>query len=95
MKTDLKNPFNHAKLHFTATSLPLALIRERIQAELAAARARGRVGGRREKLSADKQRSVVQLYNEKKMTVQQLCDMMGISKPTLYSYVRANQTADG
>lgn len=70
------------------------LIRERTQAGLAAARARGRVGGRREKLSAEKQRLAVQLYNEKKMTVQQLCEMMGISKPTLYSYVRVSQVSD-
>ena len=67
------------------------LIQERTQAGLAAARARGRIGGRPKALDAEQQRLLVDLYHEKKMPVQQLCDMMGISKPTLYSYVRDAQ----
>ena len=63
------------------------LIQERTRAGLAAARARGRLGGRRKSLDADKRRLAVSLYNEKKMTVKQICKVMGISKPTLYSYV--------
>jgi DNA invertase Pin-like site-specific DNA recombinase len=70
------------------------LIQERTQAGLAAARARGRIGGRPTALDADQQQLAVDLYNEKKMSVQKLCDMMGISKPTLYSYVRAAQQGD-
>ncbi|RAH96281.1 transposon DNA-invertase [Acuticoccus sediminis] len=65
------------------------LIRERTQAGLAAARARGRLGGRPSALDADKQALAVQLYREKKLTVARICAMMGISKPTLYAYVRA------
>jgi DNA invertase Pin-like site-specific DNA recombinase len=70
------------------------LIQERTQAGLAAARARGRIGGRPKALDADQQQLAVQLYLEKKMPVQKLCGMMGISKPTLYSYVRAVQSQD-
>ncbi|WP_395831872.1 recombinase family protein [Elstera sp.] len=63
------------------------LIRERTNAGLEAARARGRVGGRRKQLDPDKRRLAVQLYDEKKHTVIEICRLMGISKPTLYSYV--------
>ncbi|MBL7818651.1 MAG: recombinase family protein [Saprospiraceae bacterium] len=64
------------------------LILERTQAGLSAARARGRLGGRPKSLDADKKQVVIDLYNEKKLTVKKICEMMGISKPTLYSYVR-------
>ena len=67
------------------------LIRERTQAGLAAARARGRLGGRPKALDADKRQFAVELYHEKKLTVAKICAMMGISKPTLYTYVRAAQ----
>ena len=70
------------------------LIRERTQAGLAAARARGRQGGRRKSLDAEKRRVAIDLYQEKRMTVGKICELMGISKPTLYSYVREAQGAD-
>jgi predicted transcriptional regulator YheO len=35
----------------------------------------------------------VQLYQEKKIAVKQVCEVMGISKPTLYAYVRQAQSA--
>jgi|SRR6185437_3900219 len=63
------------------------LIRERTQAGLQAARARGRKGGRPKALSSDKQSLAVKLYNEKQHTVDKICEMMGISKPTLYKYI--------
>ncbi len=69
------------------------LIRERTQAGLAAARARGRHGGRRKALDKEKQGVAVNLYNEKKMTVKKNCEIMGISKPTLYKYIRESQEA--
>ena len=64
------------------------LIQERTQAGLSAARARGRLGGRPKSLNEDKKQVVIDLYNERKLTVKKICEMMGISKPTLYSYVR-------
>lgn len=67
------------------------LIRERTMAGLAAARARGKKGGRKKSLTPDKRKLVVKLYNEKEMTVHEICSTMGISKPTLYSYVRESQ----
>lgn len=64
------------------------LIRERTQAGLAAARARGRQGGRPKKLTSDKIQLVIDLYQSKKHSIQQICEITGISKPTLYKYVR-------
>ena len=65
------------------------LIRERTKAGLEAARARGRKGGRRHKLDTRKRALAVELYRGKKHTVDEICGMVGISKPTLYAYVRA------
>ena len=64
------------------------LIRERTFAGLEAARARGRKGGRPKKLNADKTNLINQLYNEKKRSIQQICELVGISKPTLYKYIK-------
>jgi len=64
------------------------LIRERTKAGLAAARARGKLGGRPKKLDQDKRDLVIKLYNEKELPVKTICEMLGISKPTLYKYVR-------
>jgi len=64
------------------------LIRERTKAGLASARARGRLGGRPKRLDSNKRKLVVTLYNAREHTVQEICQMMGISKPTLYQYLR-------
>ena len=55
------------------------------------ARARGRLGGRPKALQADKRQLAVQLYQEQKIAVKDICVLMGISKPTLYAYVRQTQ----
>jgi DNA invertase Pin-like site-specific DNA recombinase len=64
-----------------------ALVRERTQAGLAAARARGRKGGRPKLLTPEKRRHAVSLYRGKQHSIAEICRLMGISKPTLYSYV--------
>jgi len=69
------------------------LIRERTQAGLAAARVRGRLGGRPKSLKPDKRQRAVELYQEKQLTVMEICEMMGISKPTLYAYVNEAQVS--
>ena len=63
------------------------LIRERTRAGLSAARARGRLGGRPKLLSPEKRRLAVQLYRAKEHSIAEICRLMGISKPTLYSYL--------
>ena len=56
---------------------------------MGAARARGRNGGRPQALDAEKRQLTVELYEQQKYPVKQICEMVGISKPTLYSYVQA------
>ena len=68
------------------------LIKERTLAGLHAARARGRKGGRPPSLVSEKRKLVVKLYLERNYSVSQICQMMGISKPTLYKYVKASRT---
>lgn len=69
------------------------LIYERTRAGVEAARARGRQGGRPQKLTQDKRQLVVDLYQGKKHSIKQICEMVGISKPTLYKYVDVNRCA--
>ena len=71
------------------------LIRERTRAGLEAARARGRKGGRRKKLDEKKRRLAVDLYHQKKHGIEEICRTVGISKPTLYAYVREAGEGDG
>jgi len=64
------------------------IIRERTMAGLSAARARGRVGGRPRKLSKKKTQRVREMYEKKEMSVKEICEWAGISKATLYKYLR-------
>lgn len=64
------------------------LIRERTQAGLNAARARGRLGGRPKALDAQKAELAQRLYNERVHTVKEIASMVGISKPGLYHYLK-------
>ena len=68
-----------------------ALIRERTNAGLQAARARGRTGGRPKKLDAKRRAHVADLYRSRKHTVKEICELVGISRATLYAYVNAVQ----
>lgn len=66
------------------------LIRERTYAGLQAARARGRKAGRPKKLNLEKEKLAHDLYNEKTRSIKQICDLIGVSKPTLYKYLNKN-----
>jgi DNA invertase Pin-like site-specific DNA recombinase len=54
---------------------------------LAAARARGRVGGRRPKLSPDQAALAQRLYDEREKTVQQIACMFGVPRSTVYGHL--------
>lgn len=64
------------------------LIQERTQAGLAAARARGRVGGR-PCLSVEKVRQLRTLAADRANPVLEICNTLGISRTTFYRYVKA------
>ena len=64
------------------------LISERTKEGLASARARGKLGGRRSKLNDKDKATIKKLYDDKKITVAEICRMYDISRPTLYKAVK-------
>ena len=68
------------------------LIRERTKAGLAAARARGRVGGRPRKSSDGKVALAQHLYQDAKHSVDEICSMLEISRSTFFRYVREGKS---
>lgn len=70
------------------------LIRERTQAGLLAARMRGRHGGRPNALDSKRVNLLYQLYDAKTHSIQDLCDLLGISKSTLYAYLAKREKPD-
>lgn len=54
---------------------------------LAAARARGRVGGRRPKLTADQSALAQELYDKREKTVQEIADLFGVPRTTVYGHL--------
>ena len=69
------------------------IIRERTNAGLAAARSRGRVGGRKKALNPKQQEMAVEMYRAKNHPIKDILDIFGISKPALYRYVKATEEA--
>ncbi|MFD4857412.1 helix-turn-helix domain-containing protein [Streptomyces atratus] len=59
---------------------------------LASARARGRVGGRRPKLTPDQAELAQQLYDAREKTVQQIADMFNVPRPTVYGHLDRDKT---
>jgi DNA invertase Pin-like site-specific DNA recombinase len=64
------------------------LIRERTNAGLQAARARGRKGGRPKSLTGKKTAMAQALYNDKNNTIDEICNTLNISRATLYRYIK-------
>ena len=67
------------------------IIRERTQAGLQAARARGRNGGRPRLLSPKKLAHAQALYNDKTSTIAEICKTLGISRATLYRSIQVRR----
>ena len=61
----------------------------------AAARARGRLGGRKP-ISADDPRVVTakRLHKDRSLSIDQICKTLGISRPTFYRYLALRDGAD-
>jgi DNA invertase Pin-like site-specific DNA recombinase len=66
------------------------VIKERTNAGLQAARARGRFGGRPKTQALDPKKMALakQLHDDRSRPVQEICDTLQISKSTLYRYLR-------
>ena len=59
---------------------------------LAAARARGRVGGRRPRLTPDQAELAQQLYDRREKSVQQIADVFGVPRTTVYNHLTTTPT---
>lgn len=60
------------------------LITERTTAGLAAARARGRQGGRPPRLTSEQVRTAKRLYDDSELTVAEIGQVLGVSRATVY-----------
>ena len=69
------------------------LIRSGTAAGLAAARARGRQGGRPVLLSDDQLQAARRMYEQRDLTVEQIGNVLGVSRTTVYPGVAARTTA--
>jgi len=69
------------------------LIRERTNAGLLAARARGRVGGRPSVMNAKKIDKARKLYDSRQHTVAEIADMLNVSVATIYRHLGPTKAA--
>ncbi len=67
------------------------IIRERTQAGLQAARARGKKGGRPKALKDKKIAMAQALYNNKTNAIAEICKTLNISRSTLYRYIEIGE----
>lgn len=68
-----------------------AIIRERTLTGLAAAKARGRLGGRKLKLSPAQVKHALNLYFSNEKSVRDICSIVGISRGQFYEYLKKNR----
>ena len=69
------------------------LIRERTTAGLAAARARGRVGRRPRKLKTNGKVALARrMFADQSHSIPEMCAALGISRATLYRYVKETES---
>ncbi len=71
------------------------IIRDRTIAGLSAARARGRVGGRPSKLSAEQRAMARRLYDERQHTVEQIGQLLGVSRTSIYRALATDAAPEG
>jgi len=71
------------------------LIRERTNAGLAAAKVRGRVGGRPRKLKTNGKVALArQMFADQSHSIPEICAALGISRATLYRYVKETKSTE-
>lgn len=94
---DTSTPTGRLMFHFLAAidEFQRELIVEGTVEGLAAARARGKVGGRKAKLSPGQVAHARQLYDARQHTVQQIAELLGVDRRTIYrSLERAEKAQD-
>lgn len=90
---DTKTP--EGKLFFTMVAgfaeFEHSMMVARTKDGLAAARARGRVGGRKPKLSEAQKATISKLYDSKELTVSEIAEQFGVTRPTVYRAVQPDR----
>jgi DNA invertase Pin-like site-specific DNA recombinase len=90
-KIDTKTP--EGKLFFTLVAafaeFEHSMMVSRTKDGLAAARARGRVGGRKAKLTLLQMQEIQKLYLARELSVQQISEMFNVSRPTVYRAIES------
>lgn len=91
---DTSTPAGHAFFHTleAIAAFQHALMSESTRAGLQAARARGRTGGQKPKLTPHQARVAQQTYHAGQHTVAQIAEEFGVSRPTIYRCL--NRLAD-
>jgi DNA invertase Pin-like site-specific DNA recombinase len=69
------------------------LIRERTQAGLTAARARGRKGGRARAMDEKKLAMAISLHQDRTVSIDDICATLKVSRATLYRYLKDHSLA--
>ena len=67
------------------------IIKERTQAGLESARARGRTGGRPKALTDRQVQMLRQLAADENRSIEEICQTLGIGRTTYYRYVNADE----
>ena len=88
---DTTTPAGRFFFHITGAFAELErnLIRERTMAGLQAARARGKQGGRPKTIPEPKLALAKKLYDEKELTVAEICKQLGFSRARFYQYLNS------
>ncbi|MFJ9709572.1 recombinase family protein [Streptomyces sp. NPDC101234] len=73
--------------HVIERGIDTAAVEDRAMDGPTAARGRGRVGGRRPKLTEDQAALAQQLYDPREKTVQQIADLFGAPRSTVYGHL--------
>lgn len=71
-----------------------SILIERTRAGMKKARARGRCGGRKFKLTPGQRKALVQMYADGETPVNQLASDFGISVPAVYRYIKLEENVD-
>jgi len=86
---DTSTPSGKLMFHITGAFAEFEsdIIRERTKAGLAAARARGRVGGRPKSLTEEQLKQLLAMSKDKSIPIKAICDTFSIAKATYYKYL--------
>ena len=95
MNLDTTTPSGKLVFHIFASlsEFERELIRERTNAGLLSARARGRVGGRPKAMDEKKIQIAKSLHSDGKTTVSEICETLNVSKATLYRSLKLPKSA--